>query len=696
MLWLTGEQSLSKKAKTVHFFMLGHIVSCTTENKKNARFLGLFLLIFLGICAPIFVYQTKAQSGGAKLVNYHLGQLYSGMTNDLSKYDILVLSPAQIATHQGIMGDIKKLNPQIIILAYVPSQSYNTNYWPRDVVFSALNVSDAWWLRDSRGKIISAWPGIKNINLDQTWSEYFLPFVRDHISVLSGVDGIFFDMVSPNISWLNNGDIDLNGDGVRDISSQADALWLNRTEYFFKRAKEIMPTMYIVDNGTSAAVVQPYVHGRMYENFPTPWEGDGSWGTVMNRVHETQKNNRVPHISIINSNTANTGVQNYRDVRFGLGSALLENGYFSYDYGDQNHGQTWWYDEYNVRLGQPIGGSVSRANYATYQPDLWHRDFDHGLVLVNSTPQLVAVDLGGDYEKINGRQDPTVNDGSIVSEVEIAPNDGLVLLKTTSRLDDVIFSNGSFARFYKPDGIRVRNGFFVFDEEYKGGAQILNFDFDGNAKHDTLVASGNKITATRDDGQPFFKIYPYTANYSGNLVLAVGDLDNDGFDELYVAPDKGSYPIKIYNLFGEEILPEGWYPFGKKYQDGYSLAIAGKGYDGRLVIGANHATGQNDHDSTVGLYDAGLKKTAEWSIFKQSNHELMVGAGDLDGDGMPEIVAGFGSGRKPTLKLYTLEGKEFGQPIIFAGEIFRNAQIQITDVNFDGAADIVLLTSGAL
>ena len=61
--------------------------------------------------------------------------------------------------------------------------------------------------------------------------------------------------------------------------------------------------------------------------------------------------------------------------------------------------------------------------------DVWRRDFEHGIVLVNATAQVVTVPLGGNYVKIDGKQDRSVNDGAAVNQVTLPPQDGIILLK---------------------------------------------------------------------------------------------------------------------------------------------------------------------------------------------------------------------------------------------------------------------------
>lgn len=657
--------------------------------RSSVRFLSLITTIIWGLTASFLTMSAKAVNKYPRTINYYLAELSSSdsFISQVSRYDVLVLSPAQIASHPSIIQEIRTRHPGIIILAYVPSQSYNTNYWPHDAVFAGVHVSDSWWLRDSHGAIVSGWPGIQNTNLQPAWSDYFLGFVRDRIANLPGVDGIFFDMVSHNISWLNHGDIDLDGDGIRDTTAQADALWLSRTEYFFKRASEILSRTYIVANGTSAASIQPYVNGRMFETFPTPWEGDGSWGTVMNNVAKIQPKNLQPNLTLLNSNTNNTGHEDYRAVRFGLASSLLANAYFGYDYGDTNHAQLWWYDEYDTNLGKPIGIASARSGNSTFRPDVWRRDFEQGIALVNSTGELATVDLGGEFEKITGKQDSVTNDGSIVSETDLAPNDGLILLKTSSSLNDVLFANGTFARFYHLDGSRVRNGFFVYEDNYKGGDQILHVDLDHNGERDTVVVQGNKVLAWRNDGQPFFKVYPYTANYRGSLHVAVGDLDNNGEPELYITPASGSGSIKVLNLIGEEIKPA-WYPFGSKFKGEYSLAVAQSRMLNYLIVGTG---------TTVTLFDNNFKKIREWRAFGHViPNKLTVATGDLNGDGEQEIAVGFDAiNGSAQVKFFSTDGSIFASPLMLKNISPKNTQLELSDINFDGLADVVVMTSGS-
>ncbi len=60
--------------------------------------------------------------------------------------------------------------------------------------------------------------------------------------------------------------------------------------------------------------------------------------------------------------------------------------------------------------------------------NLWRRDFQNGIVLVNPGPSALTVDLGGTFRRIAGVVDPVNNDGMPGAFVTVGPSDARFLL----------------------------------------------------------------------------------------------------------------------------------------------------------------------------------------------------------------------------------------------------------------------------
>ena len=115
----------------------------------------------------------------------------------------------------------------------------------------------------------------------------------------------------------------------------------------------------------------------------------------------------------------------------------------------------WWYDEYSVDLttgtaiqslaakgylGLPLSDAHSPSNKdlllstflinndARAKYNVWRRDFQNGIVLVNPSRISKTVDLNGTYKKILGVYDPEFNDGSQVTKITLQPESGIILL----------------------------------------------------------------------------------------------------------------------------------------------------------------------------------------------------------------------------------------------------------------------------
>lgn len=62
-------------------------------------------------------------------------------------------------------------------------------------------------------------------------------------------------------------------------------------------------------------------------------------------------------------------------------------------------------------------------------PNVFRRDFENGVVVVNATPSSKTVSLGGTFKRIQGEQDPSVNNGASLSSVTINAYDAAILLR---------------------------------------------------------------------------------------------------------------------------------------------------------------------------------------------------------------------------------------------------------------------------
>ena len=522
----------------------------------------------------------------------------------------------------------------------------------------------------------------------ESYHDMLSDFVVDELLSSGHWDGVFFDNAWADVTWATGNDIDLNKDGRIDTSP--NTAWREGLKTLYKKTREKAPAdTIVVVNGTSREFTKD-VNGQMIENFVQP-----AWEPTMNTYAYNDEESIQPDVNVINANTGNTGNNtNYKHMRFTLSSALMEDGYYSFTFGDQDHGQLWWYDEYDSDLGAPIAEAKGSNGNTSYKGDVWTREFENGIAVVNSTGAAKRISLGGEYEALRGDQDSSVNNGRIISTLDVDAHDGQLLLKTFENLRGTIFTNGSFVRFFRPDGERVRNGYFAFEDAYKGGQQIARMDLDGDGRDDLIEVKGNKMRGWKHNGQPFFTLWPYTAQYQGTLRVAIGNINAGRRLELVVAPGfgDGAHPIKVYTLDGLKIVEE-WYPFGKDYTGGYSVAMGNVDYDpfGEIIIGAGKG-----RSPKVSVYSHNLVLQHEWMVYEAAfKGGVNVATGSLDGDSREEVVVSPGPGGKPYIRSFDGFGTQIGEQFTAYQAIdYPGIDVRITDVDFDGQGDIVGMSSG--
>jgi len=615
--------------------------------KDNFKKYTAVIFLFLLLLAPQIARASDLKNNFPKIANYYLQPIIPAQhISELAKYDLIVLDAEVAELSSGLLSDIKALNPREQIFAYVPSQSVNTQgigEWSefRSENYQAVD-SGNWWLRDSKNNIISfnqTWPTIKLVDVGSAWKNYLPDFVKREVLADHNWDGIFYDMISLNLNWLNNTDIIIANKNLNGQTNMAalNQYWAKSMNELLVNTKKKVSPLPLIANLDVAGACQDKLDGEMMENFPSKWLGANGWSKLMNVY---LNNNNEGYTYIINANSDNqTLPDNYRNMRFGLTSALLGDGYFSYDQGDQNHSQVWWYDEFNVKLGQAESKAYNLLdiNGGVIEPGLWRRDFENGIVINNSTSiEQTYVFNKEEFEKIKGVQDSSVNNGQKINWLKLAPNDGFIALKIQKEIENNAYYNGGFVRVFNASGQQTRNGFFTYRPNFSGGAKILVRDINYDDRKEILVDGGGKISAYRN-GKVIFSFSPFpNSKFDVNFTIAQFSQAKPDKQIIAGAGPGGGPQVRIFNDQGR-LLSGGFFAFDKNFRGGVNVA-----------------------------------------------------AGDVNGDGRDEIIAGAGPGGGPQIRVFNGEGKLISQFFAAEAKSRPGAYVAVYDINNDNIDEILV------
>jgi hypothetical protein len=137
--------------------------------------------------------------------------------------------------------------------------------------------------------------------------------------------------------------------------------------------------------------------------------------------------------------TVTTGTAlEYQLMRYGLCTTLLDDGYYTPGVNGYDYSTVRWYDEFgddsltqvNVKrgyLGLPLSVRPTSPTWNQGPLGVWQRCFQYGRSLLNprgNGSQTVSVS----GTKLNGSQQPSINNGASVTSVTLGDGDGIILL----------------------------------------------------------------------------------------------------------------------------------------------------------------------------------------------------------------------------------------------------------------------------
>ncbi len=285
-----------------------------------------------------------------------------------------------------------------------------------------------------------------------------------------------------------------------------------------------------------------------------------------------------------------------------------------------------------------------------------------------------------------------------------------------------------------------------YDKKFQGGVQIAVGDLEDTGLDDIVTAPGQggepNVRVLRADGSEVSHFLAYNRNMRSGINVAVGDLDGDGREEIITAPRQGGAPhVRVFDVNGHQKFTPGFYAFNESFRGGVNIAIGDYNGDGQkeIIVGAGpgggpqvrifnrfghpmdsffafdrnfrggvtvataNVNGGTSTEIVTGVQSQDLSwikvvnragKETTFGMFKAFGDSFKGGvdlsSGDIDGNGVDEIIVGARSGGGPQVRVFNGNGKPYAINFFSYESDFRGGvNVAAGDLTRDGKDEVV-------
>ncbi len=228
--------------------------------------------------------------------------------------------------------------------------------------------------------------------------------------------------------------------------------------------------------------------------------------------------------------------------------------------------------------------------------------------------------------------------------------------------------------------------FTAFSRGYDKGFVLAHGDLDGNGVDELIVTAARRsgrVSVLGADGKTKRSFLAYPASFTSGLRVAVGDLDGDESPEIVTVPERGGAQVSLFT--GGGVLKRRFFAYPTTYRGGASIAVGDLDGDGSDEV----LLGKLRGSAEVGIFgaDGTLRKTLQ--PFGKVKTGVGVAVGDTDANGSLDIVAASQAGICK-LKILTAAGKLTKVLTPFADASVGGCQVSLGDVDADGRDEIIV------
>ena len=239
----------------------------------------------------------------------------------------------------------------------------------------------------------------------------------------------------------------------------------------------------------------------------------------------------------------------------------------------------------------------------------------------------------------------------------------------------------------------LTSDFLAYDGTFLGGVRVATGDVNGDGTPDLITAPGPtggpqiKVFNGKD-GTLLSSFMAYASSFTGGVYVAAADVDGDGRAEIITGAGGGGGPqVNVFDGSGRQLAS--FMAYSTNFLGGVRVAGGDLNGDGKAEIITAPGTTGGPQVNVFALAN-GIQSVSSFMAFAPNfTGGVNIAAGDINGDGRAEIIAGAGLTGGPQVTTFTESGSMVSSFFAYDPSFQGGVRVAAADVNGDGRAEVV-------